>query len=188
MICETSFPSFQGRLYPVNSRKETVARIEISRGRFWMWKGPSTWRSLSFRPRAVPKAIEDCCDKGVRYLVVETAVSRKTQERQAGKSNPGIMDLNYAEGKPATGPERLARAFINTIISTWSKSIGSSTNYGRANVGLYCPGRACHAAGILTGLRNVLDFGIIATIGNKMDNKRQRTSPGVHGAKTRALR
>lgn len=48
------------------------------------------------------------------------------------------------------------------------QSIGIIDRLRKGNVGLIAQA-GVYAAGILTGLRNVLDFGIIATIGNKMD-------------------
>ncbi len=48
------------------------------------------------------------------------------------------------------------------------QSIGVIDQLRKGNIGLIAQA-GVYAAGILTGLRNVLDFGIIATIGNKMD-------------------
>jgi len=48
------------------------------------------------------------------------------------------------------------------------QSIGLLSDLKKGNVGMVAQA-GVYAAGILTGLSNVLDFGIVATIGNKMD-------------------
>jgi acyl-CoA synthetase (NDP forming) len=73
------FHQFPGKLYPVNSRKETVLGLK-SYPSILDVEGPVDTAIVIVPAGAVPKAIEDCCNKGVKYLVVETAGFAETGE------------------------------------------------------------------------------------------------------------
>ncbi len=154
---------FGGKLYPVNPGKETVMGLRAYR--FVLDIGEPVDVAIVIVPvdRAAA-AIEDCCTKGVKYLVVETAGFAETGE--AGrKIQSDIKELIAAKGCRLLGPN--CSGIINTH-HNMVQSIGIIDQLRKGNVGLIAQA-GVYAAGILTGLRNVLDFGIIATIGNKMD-------------------
>ncbi len=154
---------FQGKLYPVNPRRETILGLKAYRSILDV-EGPVDVAIIIVPAGAVPKAIGDCCTKGVKYLVVETAGFAETGE--AGrKIQADIKDLIAKNGCRLLGPN--CSGVVNTH-HNMVQSIGMIDQLRRGNVGLIAQA-GVYAAGILTGLRNVLDFGIIATIGNKMD-------------------
>ena len=154
---------FSGKLYPVNPRKETLLGLKAYRSILDV-EEPVDVAIIIVPAEAAPKAIEDCCEKGVKYLVVETAGFAETGE--AGrKIQSDIKDLIVKKGCRLLGPN--CSGVINTH-HNMVQSIGVIDQLRKGNVGLIAQA-GVYAAGILTGLRNVLDFGIIATIGNKMD-------------------
>jgi len=154
---------FKGRLYPINPRKESVLGVKAYPSILDV-KDPVDTAIIIVPAAAALKAIEDCCRKGIRYLVVETAGFAETGET-GRKMQTSIKD------RIATGRHRLLGPNCSGIINTHHdmvQSIGPIGTLRKGNVGLIAQA-GVYAAGILTGLRNVLDFGIIATIGNKMD-------------------
>jgi acyl-CoA synthetase (NDP forming)/GNAT superfamily N-acetyltransferase len=154
---------FPGKLYPVNPRKETLLGLKAYRSILDV-EEPVDVAIIIVPAGAVPKAIDDCCTKGIKYLVVETAGFAETGE--AGrKIQTDIKDLIVRKGCRLLGPN--CSGVINTH-HNMVQSIGVIDRLRKGNVGLIAQA-GVYAAGILTGLRNVLDFGIIATIGNKMD-------------------
>jgi acyl-CoA synthetase (NDP forming) len=154
---------FQGKIYPVNPRKESLLGMKAYRSILDV-KDPVDTAIVIVPAEAAPQAIEDCCRKGVKYLVVETAGFAETGD--AGrKIQSHIKDLIAKKGCRLLGPN--CSGIINTH-HNMVQSIGLIDKLGKGNVGLIAQA-GVYAAGILTGLRNILDFGIIATIGNKMD-------------------
>lgn len=154
---------FSRRLYPINPRKATVLGLKAY-GSILDVEGSVDVAIIIVPAGSVPKAIEDCCNKGIKYLVVETAGFAETGE--AGrKIQSDIKELIAKKGTRLLGPN--CSGVINTH-HNMVQSIGVVDQLRKGNVGLIAQA-GVYAAGILTGLRNVLDFGIIATIGNKMD-------------------
>ncbi len=154
---------FQGKIYPVNPGKKTIM-------------GLRAYPSISEVPGAVDAAIiivpaegaapaiEECCRKGVPYIVVETAGFAETGE--AGRqAQARIKSLILAGDHRLLGPN--CSGIINTH-HNMVQSIGIIDELEKGNVGLIAQA-GVYAAGILTGLRNIVNFGMIATIGNKMD-------------------
>ncbi len=154
---------FSGRLYPVNPGKDAVMGLKAYRSILDI--GDPVDVAIVIVPvDKAARAIEDCCTKGVKYLVVETAGFAETGE--AGrKIQSDIKELIATKGCRLLGPN--CSGIINTH-HNMVQSIGIIDQLRKGNVGLIAQA-GVYAAGILTGLRNVLDFGIIATIGNKMD-------------------
>lgn len=154
---------FQGKLYPVNHGKKSLLGLKAYRSVRDV-EGPIDVAIVIVPAEAAPRAIEDCCSKGAKYIVVETAGFAETGE--AGrKTQLHIKDLIAGSGCRILGPN--CSGVINTH-HNMVQSIGIIDHLHKGNVGLIAQA-GVYAAGILTGLRNVIDFGIIATIGNKMD-------------------
>ena len=154
---------YQGKIYPVNPRKETLLGMKAYPSILDV-KDPVDTAIVIVPAEAAPQAIEDCCRKGVKYLVVETAGFAETGD--AGrKVQSHIKSLIAKNGCRLLGPN--CSGIINTH-HNMVQSIGLIGQLRKGNVGLIAQA-GVYAAGILTGLRNILDFGIIATIGNKMD-------------------
>jgi acyl-CoA synthetase (NDP forming) len=114
--------------------------------------------------KAVPQAIEDCCKKGIRYVVVETAGFAETGD-EGKKAQARIKEMIKGKNCRILGPN--CSGVINTH-HNMVQSIGILDDLGKGNVGLVAQA-GVYAAGILIGLRSIMDFGIVATIGNKMD-------------------
>ena len=73
--------------------------------------------------------------------------------------------------KIATNTVRLLGPNCSGIINTHCsmvQSIGIVDALSMGNIGLISQAGVC-AAGMLWGLRHIMDFGIVATIGNKLD-------------------
>ena len=154
---------FHGKLYPINPRKEAVLGLKAYKSILDI-EDMVDVAIVIVPAEAAPKAIEDCCTKGVKYIVVETAGFAETGE--AGRRiQSDIKNLIAKRGCRLLGPN--CSGVINTH-HNMVQSIGPIDQLRKGNVGLIAQA-GVYAAGILTGLRNVLDFGIIATIGNKMD-------------------
>ncbi|HLZ20191.1 MAG TPA: acetate--CoA ligase family protein, partial [Smithellaceae bacterium] len=155
--------NFPGRLYPVNPTKDTVM-------------GMSAFKSVRDIPgsvdlaivivpaKAVELAIADCCAKGIKYVVVEAAGFAESGE-DGKQAQARIQKIIHQHECRLLGPN--CSGVINTH-HNMVQSIGLLSDLKKGNVGLVAQA-GVYAAGILTGLSHVLDFGIVATIGNKMD-------------------
>ncbi|HNU73753.1 MAG TPA: GNAT family N-acetyltransferase [Deltaproteobacteria bacterium] len=154
---------FQGKLYPINPKKDAIMGVKAYRSILDV-DGPVDVAIIIVPAEAVPQAIEDCCAKGIKYVIVETAGFAEIGE--AGKRvQARIKDIIREKGCRLLGPN--CSGVINTH-HNMVQSIGILDELRKGNVGLIAQA-GVYAAGILAGLRNVLDFGIVATIGNKMD-------------------
>jgi len=154
---------YNGSLYPINPSKDIVMGIRAYRSILDVKESVDT-AIIIVPAEAVPQAIEDCCTKGIRSLIVETAGFAEIGE--AGKKiQAHIREIIGRKGCRLLGPN--CSGVINTH-HNMVQSIGIVDSLRKGNVGLIAQA-GVYAAGILAGLRNVLDFGIVATIGNKMD-------------------
>ncbi len=155
--------NFPKKLYPVNPRKEILMGLKCYHSILEV-EDPVDAAIIIVPAEAVPAAIKECCQKGVKFLVVETAGFAETGET-GQKIQSEIKDLVKKSGCHLLGPN--CSGIINTH-HDMVQSIGIIDQLGKGNVGLIAQA-GVYAAGMLTGLRNIIDFGIIATIGNKMD-------------------
>ncbi len=154
---------FHGKIYPINPRKDTILGLKTCASINDLPEVPDTAIVIVPAEKA-SRAIEECCDRGVRHIVVETAGFAETGE--AGrKVQSHIRSVIGAKHCRLLGPN--CSGIINTH-HNMVQSIGIIDELEKGNVGLIAQA-GVYAAGILTGLRHVINFGIIATIGNKMD-------------------
>ena len=154
---------FRGKLYPINPKKDTVLGVKAYKSILDV-EDPIDLAIILVPAEAVTEAIQDCCTKGIKYVVVETAGFAEIGE--AGKQiQARIKEIISENGCRLLGPN--CSGVINTH-HNMVQSIGLLERLGQGNVGLIAQA-GVYAAGILAGLRKVLDFGIVATIGNKMD-------------------
>ena len=154
---------FPGRLYPINSSKESVLGVHAYKSILDVCE-PVDLAVVIVPARAVEAAITDCCRKGVRFIVVETAGFAETGE-EGKEAQKRIEEIIRVHGCRVLGPN--CSGVINTH-HQMVQSLGLLGELRKGNVGMVAQA-GVYAAGILTGLSNVLDFGIVATIGNKMD-------------------
>ena len=154
---------FKGKLYPINPKADEI-------------QGCKAYPCISAVPEQVDVAIilvsagvtadvvTECCKCGVRYIVVESAGFAELGED--GKKIELLMkDIADRYGVRLLGPN--CSGIINTHCSM-VQSIGIVDALSMGNIGLVSQAGVC-AAGMLWGLRHIMDFGIIATIGNKLD-------------------
>jgi acyl-CoA synthetase (NDP forming) len=154
---------FEGKIYPVNPRKETIMGLKAYPA---IGDVPGTVDAaiIIVPAEAASRAIEECCRKGIPYIIVETAGFAETGEA-------GRQVQAHIEAVIGAGEHRLLGPNCSGIINTHHnmvQSIGIIDALEKGNVGLIAQA-GVYAAGILTGLRHVVNFGMIATIGNKMD-------------------
>ncbi|MDM7986312.1 MAG: GNAT family N-acetyltransferase [Smithella sp.] len=154
---------FPGRLYPVNPGKDSIKGVKSYKSILDVQE-PVDMAVIIVPAKAVEAAIVDCCAKGVRYVVIETAGFAETGE-DGKQAQERIKKIIQEHGCRVLGPN--CSGVINTH-HNMVQSIGLLSDLKRGNVGLIAQA-GVYAAGILTGLSHVLDFGIVATIGNKMD-------------------
>ena len=154
---------FPGRLYPVNPSKETIKGIKAYKSVLEI-PDPVEMAIIIVPAKAVETAIAECCAKGIKYVIVEAAGFAETGE-EGRQAQARIEKIIRAHGCRVLGPN--CSGVINTH-HNMVQSIGLLSDLRKGNVGMVAQA-GVYAAGILTGLSNVLDFGIVATIGNKMD-------------------
>ncbi|MDD2835475.1 MAG: acetate--CoA ligase family protein [Methanothrix sp.] len=155
--------NFKGKLYPINPKADAIC-------------GCKAYPCISAVPEPVdvaiilvsagitPDVVEECCKCGVRYIVVESAGFAELGEE--GKKIELLMkEIADRYGVRLLGPN--CSGIINTHCSM-VQSIGIVDALSMGNIGLVSQAGVC-AAGMLWGLRHIMDFGIIATIGNKLD-------------------
>jgi len=154
---------FPGRLYPINPRKESIKGVKCYKSILDVQE-PVDMAIIIVPAKAVEEAIADCCAKGIKYMVVEAAGFAETGE-EGKQAQERIEKIIREHGCRVLGPN--CSGVINTH-HNMVQSIGLLSDLRKGNVGMVAQA-GVYAAGILTGLSNVLDFGIVATIGNKMD-------------------
>ena len=157
------FHKFQGKIYPVNAKSDSVQGVKAYKNILDI-PDPVDLAIILVPLGTATAAVEDCCRKGVPFLVVETAGFAETGE-EGKKTEERIREIIGASGCRLLGPN--CSGVINTH-HNMVQSIGLIKELGKGNVGMVAQA-GVYAAGIITGLRQVLDFGIVATIGNKMD-------------------
>lgn len=154
---------FPGKLYPINPGKNSVMGVRAYKS-IRDVEGPVDLAIVIVPAKAAETAIADCAAKGVRFVVVEAAgFAESGAEGKAAQAR--IEKIIRENGLRVLGPN--CSGVINTH-HNMVQSIGLLEGLKKGNVGMVAQA-GVYAAGILTGLSNVLDFGIVATIGNKMD-------------------
>ncbi len=154
---------FPGVIYPINPGIESIKGLKSFKSILDVQE-PVDMAVIIVPAGAVEAAVADCCAKGVRYVVIESAGFAETGE-DGKKAQERIKKIIHEHGGRALGPN--GAGVINTH-HNMVQSIGQLSELRRGNVGLIAQA-GVYAAGILTGLSHVMDFGIVATIGNKMD-------------------
>ncbi|MGD0278222.1 MAG: GNAT family N-acetyltransferase [Smithella sp.] len=154
---------FPGRLYPINPGKDSIKGIKAYKSILDVQE-PVDMAVIIVPAKAVETAIADCCAKGIKYVVVEAAGFAESGE-EGKQAQERIEKIIRKHGCRVLGPN--CSGVINTH-HNMVQSIGLLSDLRRGNVGMVAQA-GVYAAGILTGLSNILDFGIVATIGNKMD-------------------
>jgi acyl-CoA synthetase (NDP forming) len=163
VFCNLINHDFKGELYPINPKAESILGIKAY-PRIGAVKKPIDVAVILVQANMTPEVVKECCDCGVKYVIVESAGFAEMGDagRRIEEEMKAITD---AYGVRLLGPN--CSGIINTHCSM-VQSIGIVDALSRGNIGLISQAGVC-AAGMLWGLRHIMDFGIVATIGNKLD-------------------
>jgi len=163
VFCNLINHDFKGELYPINPKAESILGIKAY-PRISAVKKPIDVAVILVQANMTPEVVKECCDCGVKYVIVESAGFAEMGEagRRIEEEMKAITD---SRGVRLLGPN--CSGIINTHCSM-VQSIGIVDALSRGNIGLISQAGVC-AAGMLWGLRHIMDFGIVATIGNKLD-------------------
>jgi acyl-CoA synthetase (NDP forming) len=155
--------NFKGLLYPINPKADEIHGIKAY-PRISDVKAPVDVAIILVSAGMTTDVVEECCKCGVRYIVVESAGFAELGA-DGKKIELQMKKIADKYGVRLLGPN--CSGIINTHCSM-VQSIGIVDALSMGNIGLVSQAGVC-AAGMLWGLRHIMDFGIIATIGNKLD-------------------
>lgn len=154
---------FPGVLYPINPKAKDICGIKAY-PRISAVPAPVDVAIILVSAGMTPDVVEECCKCGVRFIVVESAGFAELGA-EGKKIELEMKEIADRYGVRLLGPN--CSGIINTHCSM-VQSIGLVDALSKGNIGLVSQAGVC-AAGMLWGLRLIMDFGIIATIGNKLD-------------------
>lgn len=155
--------NFHGRIYPVNPSGGEI-------------QGLKAYKSVSeiedeidaavviVPAHLTPEVVEECFKRGIKFVTVEAAGFGETGH--GGKEiEERLKALIKRYGGHILGPNCTGVINVNNGLC---ESIGVVGELKPGNIGLVAQA-GVYAAGILWGLRKIMDFSLIATIGNKLD-------------------
>ncbi len=154
---------YQGNLYPVNSRGGAIQGVKAYKDIADIHEEIDA-AIIIVPAKDTPQAIRKCCAKGVKFIINEAAgFSEIGEEGLAIESEIAAALKN--SGARMLGPN--CSGLINTH-HNMVQSLGVVGPLRKGNIGVIAQA-GVYAAGILWGFSRTLDFGIIATVGNKLD-------------------
>lgn len=155
--------NFEGKLYPINPKAEEIHGIKAY-PRISDVPEPVDVAIILVSASVTPDVVKECCDCGIKYIVVESAgFAEMGEEGRRLEQEMKLIADSYRVR--LLGPN--CSGIINTHCSM-VQSIGIVDALSKGSIGLVSQAGVC-AAGMLWGLRQIMDFGIVATIGNKLD-------------------
>lgn len=154
---------FAGRLYPVNITAKTVQGVPAVASVHEI-KEPVDAAIILVPAAHTVKAFEDCCKKGIKHIIIESAGFAETGAD--GKNIEGkLRELAATYNCRFVGPN--CSGIINTH-HHMVQSLGIVGELRQGNIGLVAQA-GVYVAGMLWGMRHTTDFAMLATIGNKTD-------------------
>lgn len=154
---------FPGKLYPVNVTAETVQGIPAF-PRIDDIEDAVDAAVIMVPAAQTLQAFENCCRKGIKIIVIESAGFAETGE--SGKSmEKELKRLAESCNCRFVGPN--CSGVINTH-HNMVQSIGLVEDLRKGNIALIAQA-GVYAAGMLWGIRHTMEFAVVATIGNKAD-------------------
>ena len=154
---------YPGRLYPVNIKAKTVQGIPAVAG-VGEIAGDVEAAVILVPAAHTLQAFRDCCAKGIKHIIIESAGFAETGA-EGEEIERELRRLAETYSCRFIGPN--CSGIINTH-HRMVQSIGAVGELRRGNIGLIAQA-GVYAAGMLWGLRQIMDFAIVATIGNKAD-------------------
>ncbi len=155
--------NFEGKLYPINPKAEEIHGIKAY-PRISDVPEPVDVAIILVSASVTPDVVKECCNCGIKYIVVESAGFAEMGE-EGRRLEQEMKTIADSYGVRLLGPN--CSGIINTHCSM-VQSIGIVDALSKGSIGLVSQAGVC-AAGMLWGLRQIMDFGIVATIGNKLD-------------------
>jgi len=154
---------YEGKIYPVNPKHEKIEGLRSYSSVSEIEEDVDA--AVSIVPAKVtPKVVEECFQKGIKFVSVQSAGfgEKGGEGREIEKRLEELVDKydSHILGPNCTG-------VINTR-NGMCQSIGRVGELKTGNVGLVAQA-GVYAAGILWGLKEIMSFSLIATIGNKLD-------------------
>jgi acyl-CoA synthetase (NDP forming) len=154
---------FEGKIFPVNPKGGLVQGIQAYRSVSDI--GDEIDAAVTIVPAAItPKVVQECFSRGIEFVTIEAAgfgeLGAKGKQIEQ-KLNNLVNEYNcHILGPNCSG--------IINVNNGLCQPIGLVGDLRLGNVGLIAQA-GVYASGILWGLRNIMDFSMIATIGNKID-------------------
>lgn len=155
---------YEGQIYPVNLKADEILGIKA----YSEVKDieNSVDAAVSIVPAKItPQVIEDCFEHGIKFVTIEAAGFGEAGEKGRRISREIRTLIEEYPGHHVLGPN--CSGIIN-VNNGMCQSIGRIGELKPGGVGLIAQA-GVYAAGILWGLRRILNFSIIATVGNKLD-------------------
>jgi acyl-CoA synthetase (NDP forming) len=154
---------FAGKLYPINMKAKTIQGVPAYASVEDI-EDPVDLAVIIVPVAQTLQAFEECCHKGIKIIVIESAGFAETGE--SGKNiEKELKRLAESYNCRFVGPN--CSGIINTH-HNMVQSIGAVEDLNKGNIGMIVQA-GVYAAGMLWGMRHIMDFGIVATIGNKAD-------------------
>jgi len=154
---------FNGHLYPVNVKAKTVQGVPAY-SRIEDIEEPIDAAIILVPAAQTFNAFQECCRKGIKMIVIESAGFAETGESGKGMEKE-LKRMAERNNCRFVGPN--CSGIINTH-HNMVQSIGTVGTLRKGNIGLIVQA-GVYAAGMLWGMRHTMDFAIVATIGNKAD-------------------
>ena len=154
---------FAGKLYPVNIKAKTVQGVPAVSS-IEEIKEPVDAAIILVPAAQTVQAFEECCRKGIKMIIIESAGFAETGESGKGVEKE-LRQLAEKYNCRFVGPN--CSGIINTHHNV-VQSIGVVGDLRKGNIGLVAQA-GVYAAGMLWGVRHIMDFAVVATIGNKAD-------------------
>ena len=155
--------NYSGKLYPVNPGEDSIQGVEAYK-EIGDISDEIDAAIIIVPAKNTPQVIKQCCEKGVKFVINEAA----------GFSEIGregiVIEREIAEALRNSGTRMLGpncSGLINTH-HNMVQSIGVVGPLRKGNIGMVAQA-GVYAAGLLWGFSRTMDFGIIATVGNKLD-------------------
>lgn len=154
---------FAGKLYPVNIKAKTVQGVPAF-STIEEIEGPVDAAIILVPAAQTVQAFEECCRKGIKMIIIESAGFAETGE-SGNMVEKELRRLAASYNCRFVGPN--CSGIINTH-HNMVQSIGVVGDLRKGNIGLIVQA-GVYAAGMLWGMRHIMDLAVVATIGNKAD-------------------
>lgn len=155
--------NYTGKLYPVNPGADIIQGIKAYKAITDIDEEIDA-AVIIVPAKNTPQAIKQCCEKGVKFVINEAAGFSEIG-KEGILIEREIAELLNSCGTRMIGPN--CSGLINTH-HNMVQSLGVVGSLKEGNIGLVAQA-GVYAAGLLWGFSRTMDFGIIATVGNKLD-------------------